>query len=63
MPVHQVLALGMRVVRQAELPQRQFEMRFLRVVRVEADGHQDEVGQVRRALAEVEDVVVPRRGA
>ena len=45
MPVHQVLALEAGVVGQAELPQRQFEMRLLGFVRVQADRHQDEVGE------------------
>jgi hypothetical protein len=49
----------MGVIRQAELPQRQLEIRFLGVVRIETDGHQNEVRQVWCALAEVEDVVVP----
>ena len=59
MPVHQVLALQAGVVGQAELPQRQFEMRLLGFVRVQADRHQDEVGEVRGALAEIQDAVVP----
>src|SRR5690606_40393053 len=59
MAVHQVFALSLRIIRQAQFPQRQFEMRFLSVVWVEAHCHQDEVRQIRRTLAEVEDVVVP----
>ncbi|MOA16827.1 hypothetical protein D3C78_1370580 [compost metagenome] len=56
---HQVFTEGVGVVIQAQLPQRQFEMRFLGVVRVEADGNQDEVVACGGALAEVQDVVVP----
>ncbi len=59
MAIHQVFALGVGIVGQAQLPQRQLEMRFLGVVRVETHGHQNEVRQIRRALAEVKNVVVP----
>src|SRR5690606_41298782 len=59
MAIHQVFALGVGIVGQAQLPQRQLEMRFLGVVRVETYGHQNEVRQIRRALAEVKNIVVP----
>ncbi|MNN50495.1 hypothetical protein D3C81_1650850 [compost metagenome] len=56
---HQVFTVGGGVVVQAQFPQRQFEMGLLGGMRVEADGHQDEIAAVGRALAEVQDVVVP----
>src|SRR5690606_6876275 len=59
MAVHQVLALGSRLVRQAELPQRQLEMTFLSIEGIKAHGHQNEIGQVLGALAEIQYVVVP----
>ena len=60
MAIHQVFTLQVGIVRQAQLPQRQLEVRFLGVMRIDADGDQDEVAQIGRSLAEVEDVVVPR---
>src|SRR5690606_19058093 len=53
--VHQVLAVQAGLVRQAELPERQLEVRLLGVERVQADGHENEIGQVLGALAEVQD--------
>src|SRR3989442_12494014 len=40
---HQLLDLERAVVRQAEFPQRRLELRFLDVMRVEADRNEDEV--------------------
>lgn len=59
MAVHQVFALGAGVVGQAHFPQRQLETRFLDVMRIEADGHQNEVAAVGAAFAEIQNVVVP----
>ncbi|MNX68804.1 hypothetical protein D3C86_1000020 [compost metagenome] len=59
MAVHQVFALGAGVVRQTHFPQRQFEVRLLHVMRIEADRHQDEIAAVGAAFAEVQNVVVP----
>nr|GFA32829.1 hypothetical protein [Tanacetum cinerariifolium] len=57
---HQVFAQRGSVVRQPHFPQRQFKMAFLHVARVQVDGDEDEVAAVRRALAEVQNVVVVR---
>ena len=59
MAVHQVFALGLGIVGQAHLPQRQFKVGFLDVVRVEIDGDQNEIAAVFAALAEIQNVVVP----
>ncbi len=60
MPGHQVFARRRGVIRQAHFPQRQLEIRFLCIERVQVDGHQNEVVAIRRALAEVQNIVVPR---
>ena len=51
--------MGGGVVVQAKLPEWQLEVRFLGIVRIEADGHQNEVLAVGGAFAEEQDVVVP----
>src|SRR5690606_1069068 len=59
MAVHQILPLGDSLVGQSELPERQLEMALLGVEGIEAYRHQNEIGQVLGALAEVQDVVIP----
>src|SRR5690554_4529716 len=59
MAVHQILPLGDRLVGQPELPERQLEMALLGVEGIETYRHQNEIGQVLGALAEVQDVVIP----
>src|SRR5690606_15276414 len=59
MAVHQILPLGDSLVGQSELPERQLEMALLGVGGIEAYRHQNEIGQVLGALAEVQDVVIP----
>jgi hypothetical protein len=54
-----ILHFDRGAVGEAELPKRHLEIRALSRVRIEADMEQQEVGQVGRALAVVDDVVVP----
>jgi hypothetical protein len=56
--VHQVLDADRGIVRQAELPERHLEMAAVGMVRIEIDGEQQEVVELCRHLAVVEDVVV-----
>lgn len=51
MPVHQIFTMHTGVIRQTELPERQLEMRFLGLMRVQADGYQNEVAQIFGTLA------------
>src|SRR5476649_2308614 len=59
MAVHQVFALGAGVVGQAHFPQRQLEISLLDVMRIKADGHQNEVATVGATFTEIQNVVVP----
>src|ERR1700716_105520 len=54
-----VLGFGGRAIAQAEFPERDFKMRGLRHMRIEVDREEQEIAPVGRALAVVEDVVVP----
>ena len=56
---HHVLDLDRGFIVEAEFPQRHFEVSALRVVRIEIDGEQEEVAEVVRGFAVIEDVVVP----
>src|SRR5581483_2074591 len=56
--VQQVFAIKRFVIASAPLPERNLEVRFLSVVRIQADGDQNAVFLPRRCLAEVQNVVV-----
>src|SRR5690606_1492247 len=58
MTIHSIFAMHVVEVGQAKLPQRNFEVGFVGLKRIEVDRHQHKIAQVRRALAKVENVVV-----
>ena len=54
-----ILDLDRGIIVETELPQRHLEVGALRVVRIEVDGKEQEVAEIVRRLAVVENVVVP----
>ena len=57
---HQVLDRCSGHIRQAPEPKRYFDVAFLRKLRIEVDGDQDNVLQIGRRLGVIEDFVVER---